>query len=154
MTVLSALYMFIGQFTYFSYGRDLEGKPLITSTWSNGTWFGIALKIIFIVNLLFTYPLVIYPVFQVAEGYLFHSFDKGLKRMWLKNVFRTLVVAFTIVVALILNSKLDKFLALLGGFACAPIAFTLPCLFHYKLCAKTNLEKTVDLTFVIIGCVI
>ena len=53
----------------------------------------------------------------------------------MKNIFRALIVIFTIIVALWLDKKLDKFLALLGAVACIPITFTLPCLFHYKLVA-------------------
>lgn len=59
------------------------------------------------------------------------------------------MVAFTIVLALSLGDSLNQFLSLLGSLACTPIAFTLPALFHYKLCAETRKDKIID--FVIIG---
>ena len=72
------------------------------------------------------------------EHNIFKGVKKGVKRYWLRNLFRALLVLFTVIVALWLGDKLDKFLSLLGGIACIPITFTLPALFHYKLVAKTD----------------
>jgi amino acid permease len=44
---------------------------------------------------------------------------------------------------------LDKLESLNGAFACIPIAFTLPALFHLKLIAKTVKEKIFDIILVI-----
>jgi proton-coupled amino acid transporter len=66
-----------------------------------------------------------------------------------KNIYRASIVAFTVVISLLMGDTLDKFLSLLGAVACTPIAFTLPTLFHYKLCAKTKSERIIDL--IIIG---
>jgi len=59
--------------------------------------------------------------------------EKSKKRMWLKNLFRTIVVLFTVVFCLSLKDSLDKFISVLGSLACTPISFTIPCLFHLKL---------------------
>mmetsp|Transcript_27267 Transcript_27267/g.19682 ORF Transcript_27267/g.19682 Transcript_27267/m.19682 type:complete len:80 (+) Transcript_27267:1392-1631(+) len=40
------------------------------------------------------------------------------------------MVILTIIMGLILYDSLDKFLSLLGGMACTPIAFILPTLFY------------------------
>mmetsp|Transcript_12174 Transcript_12174/g.16812 ORF Transcript_12174/g.16812 Transcript_12174/m.16812 type:complete len:80 (+) Transcript_12174:1198-1437(+) len=42
------------------------------------------------------------------------------------------MVALTVVMGLLLWDSLDKFLSLLGGLACTPIAFILPTLFYIK----------------------
>ena len=48
------------------------------------------------------------------------------------------MIILTIVAALTIDDKLDSFLALLRAFGCIPIAFILPGLFHYRICAHTK----------------
>ena len=55
-----------------------------------------------------------------------------------KNLTRSLIVAASCVVSLLIYNKLDKFLSITGSMSCTPIAFTLPAVFHYKACAKTT----------------
>ena len=74
----------------------------------------------------------------MIEGYIFASWIKSKKRMWMKNLTRAITVIFTIVIALWLNEKLSKFIAFLGAVACIPISFILPNLFHYKLVSETK----------------
>lgn len=67
---------------------------------------------------------------------------------------RTFVVLVTVFIALTANKKLDSFLALLGASSCIPIAFILPAVFHYRLCAFTKKEKFMDLSIVFISIAI
>ena len=71
--------------------------------------------------------------------------------MWMKNLTRALTVMFTIVIALWLNEKLSKFIAFLGAFACIPITFILPNLFHYKLVSETVTQKRIDVLMIVIS---
>ena len=48
------------------------------------------------------------------------------------------MVFFTIVIAITIDEKLDSFLALLGAIGCIPISFSLPALFHYRICLLTK----------------
>jgi proton-coupled amino acid transporter len=64
------------------------------------------------------------------------------------------MVAFTVIISLALGQKLTEFLSLLGGLACTPIAFTLPALFHYKLCAETKKDKYIDIAIIILSLII
>ena len=52
---------------------------------------------------------------------------------WTKNAFRTGVVGVTLLVSYVGSSQLDNFVSLIGAFACTPIAFILPALFHALL---------------------
>ena len=63
------------------------------------------------------------------------------------------MAALTVIVALVADDKLGDFLSLLGAFACIPIAFTLPTLFHYRICAFTRSEKIVDITMIVISII-
>ena len=64
------------------------------------------------------------------------------------------MVIFTIIFSLWMGPMLDQFLSLLGGLACTPIAFTLPTLFHYKLCAETKRQKIIDISIIILSLII
>jgi proton-coupled amino acid transporter len=88
---------------------------------------------------------------MIIEDYLYKGWPKTPKRMWSKNVTRTLLVAFTVVFTMFLGNKMDKFLSILGGLCCTPIAFTFPALFHLKAVAKTRLEKTVDISIIVLS---
>jgi proton-coupled amino acid transporter len=111
----------------------------------------IFVQMIFILNLACSYPLSLYPINLVVESYLFKARQykmKSLKRTWLKNLSRCVIVCSAIYLAIVLASKLDKFLALLGAMLCAPLAFTMPTLCHLKICAKTDNEKIQDIIIV------
>jgi amino acid permease len=45
-----------------------------------------------------------------------------------------------------LGNALDKFISVLGSLACTPISFTLPCIFHLKLCGPelTKSQRYID----------
>ena len=64
------------------------------------------------------------------------------------------MVAFTVVLSVSLMETLDKLESINGAFACIPIAFLLPSLFHYKLVAETRREKIVDLVMVAVSLVL
>jgi amino acid permease len=64
------------------------------------------------------------------------------------------MVAITVILALLLNSSLGKFLSFLGAFTCTPIAFTLPTMFHYKLVAKTQTAKIIDIAIIVATLII
>ena len=62
---------------------------------------------------------------------------------------RTVVVVVSVVIALTVASKIDKFLGLIGALLCAPLAMTIPALIHLRLLAKTTTEKIVDMILII-----
>ena len=62
-----------------------------------------------------------------------------------------MVVALTVGVTVGLGHKIDSFLSILGALTCTPIGFTFPALFHFKVCAKSSLQKTIDMTIVAVS---
>ena len=90
---------------------------------------------LYCINLFITYPLAIHPANMVIEGYMFRGWKKSRKRTWCKNLYRTCLVIFTIVVSLSLRETLDKLMSIVGSLTCTPVAFLLPAIFHYKLVA-------------------
>lgn len=132
----------------------MSKDPLITNILPTRDIAVTAIDIIWIINLIFTYPLVIHPANMVIESYVYRGWPKSAKRKWMKNITRTLLIAFTVVLAVALMDTLDKLESINGAFACIPLAFLLPSLFHYKLVATTRREKIIDLIIAAISAVL
>ena len=97
---------------------------------------------------------MIFPANVILESYIFKNMPKSKKRQWLKNLFRSFMVLFTIVVCLLLQNRLDKFLSLIGTLASTPVSFTIPCLFHLMLCKPDKLNKAIDWGIIAISALI
>ena len=155
IVLLTIFYVFFGNFTYFVYGSKRLGEhPMITDILPAEDIAVTLIDVIWIVNLIFTYPLVIHPANMVLESYIYKGWVKSVKRRWMKNLTRTLLVAFTVVLAVSLMETLDKLESINGAFACIPLAFLLPSLFHYKLVAVTRREKIFDIVIAVISLIL
>jgi len=62
---------------------------------------------------------------------------KSPMKNWIINIQRTAITALAMLGCILLGDSLDKFNSLVGTFAAAPIAFTIPCVMHYYLCQPT-----------------
>lgn len=62
ITVTFLIYVTFGEFCYIIYGSKLV-LPLITSNLPKENVIVAIVKVVFCVNLIFSYPLVIYPAF-------------------------------------------------------------------------------------------
>ena len=114
------------------------------------------LKILFSVNLLFSYPLVIHPANIVIESWLFGTWAKSRKRQMFKNLSRSIIVAVSCVVALTIYDKLDRFLSITGSLTCIPVAFIIPAALHLEVVAKQdNSKKDIIIDWcILVGAVI
>ena len=114
----------------------------------------LVIKVAFSLNLVFSYPLVIFPANIIIEDNLYKGWPKSQRRKWFKNLNRALMVIFTVVVSILMADQLDKFLALLGALGCTPITFTLPTLFHLYLCKPTGFARQLDIFVIALSLVI
>lgn len=71
-----------------------------------------------------------------------------------KNISRTLIVIVSCIIAIWTYEKLDKLLAVTGALTCTPIAFTLPALFHLKVCAESTKDKVIDWIIIVFSVAI
>ena len=85
----------------------------------------------------------------IIENYLFLNWEKTKKRQMTKNVGRLILVGCTVLFTLFLGQKVDKFLSILGALSCTPVAFIFPASFHLKVCAKTFIDKLIDITILV-----
>lgn len=138
MFMLFIVYAGYGSFVLLCYGDQLQ-KPLIIENFPQGIIFGSLIKLVYCFTLIVTIPLNLLPAHLVIEDYFYSK-----KRMTINQrtnycrLNRTLLTGFSVLLAVLLGKKVDIFLALLGSFACIPVAFILPALFHYRICARTK----------------
>jgi len=88
---------------------------------------------------------------EILSKLVFKDGPVTTARKWQKNVFRFFLVCLTAAVAIVGGDDFEKFVSLIGGFACTPLGFVFPALFHYKLVAQTPREKYFDILLVVIG---
>ena len=85
---VTLLYSFFGEFMIFAYGENPNvansfastGSPLITDSLPPSNPWVWVVKILFCFNLIFSYPLVIFPANMVIESYLYAGWPKSKKR--------------------------------------------------------------------------
>ncbi|CAJ2508192.1 Uu.00g093780.m01.CDS01 [Anthostomella pinea] len=150
MIIISVLFITMGAVSYAAYGSKTETVVLLNlpqdSKFVNGVQFLYSLAI------LLSTPLQIFPAIRITENALFTRSGKYNPYIkWQKNMFRFFVVFLCALIAWAGADDLDKFVALVGNFACIPLVFIYPPLLHYKGVAKTRTRKISDICLCIFG---
>ena len=122
----------IGSLGYLVYGPQVQTvvfMNLPSNTWTRG------IQLLYCLAIAFSFPLTVYPPIRITESYIFgssHSGRTSLSVKWSKNIYRSLLVTVLGIIAIGGSSSLDKFVSLIGSFACIPLSFIYPSLFHAK----------------------
>ena len=135
-----------GTVCYMTFGPDMD-EQIITEMLPADNYIVIALKLIFCINMVFSYIIHIKPCNMIIEAWVFKPTDN----MWLINASRFFVCLLGAMGAVLVADKLDKFFGLLGALLCAPVAFIVPACLHYKMLAKSKAEKRVDILLVVLS---
>ncbi|KAF9603683.1 hypothetical protein IFM89_037446 [Coptis chinensis] len=143
MCFISLMYAGFGALGYFAFGD--ETQDIITTNLGKGLLSNLV-QLCLCINLFFTFPLMMNPVYEVFE----RRFWGGRYCFWL----RWLVVLGVSIVALMVPNFAD-FLSLVGSSVCCILGFVLPALFHllvFKEEMKWNI-MVLDVAIVILGMV-
>ncbi|XP_034677801.1 amino acid transporter AVT3B-like, partial [Vitis riparia] len=142
MAFISVMYGGFDTLGYFAFGE--ETKDIITTNLGQGP-LSIMVQLDLCVNLFFTFPLMMNPVYEVME----RRFRDGAYCLWLRWV----AVLGVILVALMVPNFAD-FLSLVGSSVCCVLAFVLPSLFHL-IVFKDQLRKdmALDVAILVLGLV-
>lgn len=119
MIFVAAMYGAFATLGYFAFGPDT--KDIITSNMGTGL-MSTLVQLGLCVNLFFTFPLMMNPVYEVFE----RRFWDGRYCIWL----RWILVLGVSLIALFVPNFAD-FLSLVGSSTCCVLGFVLPALFHY-----------------------
>lgn len=119
MVFIAAMYGAFATMGYFAFGSDT--KDIITANMGTGL-MSTLVQLGLCVNLFFTFPLMMNPVYEVFE----RRFWEGRYCIWLRWI---LVLAVSLIALFVPNFA--DFLSLVGSSTCCVLGFVLPALFHY-----------------------
>ncbi|OMP11342.1 Amino acid transporter, transmembrane [Corchorus capsularis] len=119
MAFITLLYGAFGILGYFAFGE--ETKDMITANLGAGL-LSTLVQLGLCINLFFTFPLMMNPVYEVLE----RRFCQSTYCLWL----RWAVVLGVSLVALMVPNFAD-FLSLVGSSVCCALGFVLPASFHF-----------------------
>lgn len=90
--------------------------------------------------IMFSVPLQLFPALRIIETGLFPrgSGKESNVVKWQKNTFRSGLVLFFLSIAFLGSDSLDNFVSMIGAFACVPLCFIYPALFHWKAINSTS----------------
>ncbi|KAL3428291.1 amino acid transporter [Phlyctema vagabunda] len=153
MIIITVVFISMGALSYAAYGSATETVVILNlpqdSKLVNGVQFLYSLAI------LLSTPLQIFPAIRITENELFTRSGKYNPYIkWQKNVFRFFVVMLCAGIAWFGANDLDKFVSIVGSFACVPLVYIYPPMLHYKGVAKTSFRKACDVLLCIFGLIV
>lgn len=101
------------------------------------------------VNIIFSYPLLIYITNQIIEQYVFAKMRFSALRTWLKNLSRTVVLVAAILIGFFFYYSLHKILSWVGVVIGAFIVLVTPALVHNKVCATARYTRVTNILIAI-----
>ncbi|XP_039820987.1 amino acid transporter AVT3C-like [Panicum virgatum] len=121
MAFIAIMYGLFGAMGYLAFGAAT--RDIITTNLGTG-WLSVLVQLGLCINLFFTMPVMMNPVYEVAERLLCGK----RYAWWLRWI---LVVAVGLLAMLVPNFA--DFLSLVGSSVCVVLGFVLPAVFHLKV---------------------
>ncbi|KAI0533992.1 transmembrane amino acid transporter [Xylaria digitata] len=153
MILITIIFTAVGALCYATFGKDTSIE--IINNYPQTSKFVNAVQFLYSLAVLAGNPVQLFPAIRILEGGLFghRSGKQSLRTKWKKNAFRSLLVFICGAVSIIGTGNLDKFVALIGSFACVPLVYIYPAYLHYKGVATSRAAKIGDIIFMIGGLV-
>lgn len=155
MVTITLIFISMGALSYAAYGSQVQTVVLLNLPKNSG--FVNIVQALYSLAILLSTPLQLFPAIRIIENGLFVRSGKyNSKIKWQKNIFRCFLVFFTAFVAWGGAADLDRFVSLVGSFACIPLVYVYPPLLHLKAMARGDWQKASDLVLVAfgIGCMV
>lgn len=170
MVIISVVFISMGALSYAAYGSHTRTVIILNMPQDNKLVNGV--QFIYSLAILLSTPLQIYPAIEITSQQLFSrtgKYNPWIK--WQKNVFRFFMVILCALIAWLGANNLDKFVALVGSFACVPLVYIYPVSFasirgqpesfanqlplqplmHYRVAATQRWQKVLDIILVVFG---
>lgn len=125
MIIITVVFLSAGALSYAAFGSKTKTVVLLNMPQDNK--FVNAVQFIYSLAILLSTPLQIYPAIEITSQQLFSKTGKYNPYVkWKKNFFRFFMVALCACIAWAGAGDLDKFVSLVGSFACIPLVFIYP----------------------------
>ncbi len=125
MIVITVIFVSMGALSYAAYGSAT--KTVVILNLPQDDKFVNAIQFLYSLAILLSTPLQLFPAIRITENELFTRSGKYNPYIkWKKNVFRFFLVMVCAAIAWGGAGDLDKFVALVGSFACVPLVYVYP----------------------------
>lgn len=154
MSLITLLFTTVGALCYATFGPAT--KIEIIDNYPQSSPLVNTVQFLYALAVLVGTPVQLFPAIRIIESKFFARSPSGKRdasTKWKKNAFRAFLAALCAAIAIAGASNLDRFVALIGSFACVPLVYIYPAYLHYKGVAETKWEKIGDLAFVALGVV-
>ena len=152
MVIITIIFASIGALCYATFGDQTSVE--IISNFPQDSKLVNAVQFLYSLAVLVGTPVQLFPATRILETSLFgdrRSGKRSLALKWKKNALRAAITLLCAVISVVGASDLDKFVALIGSFACVPLVYIYPALLHYKGVAEGTWSKIVDIVIILVG---
>ena len=137
MVIITIIFTSMGFLSYAAFGSATKTVVLLNLPQENR--FVNAVQFLYSLAILLSTPLQLFPAIRILENELFTRSGKNDPFVkWQKNVFRFLIVMMCAFIGWAGAGDLDKFVALVGSFACVPLVNIYPVGTPSKICDTCN----------------
>ena len=141
MVIITIIFVSAGALSYAAYGSAT--KTVVILNMPQDDKFVNVVQFLYSLAILLSTPLQLFPAIRIMENELFTrsgKYNPGIK--WKKNGFRFFLVMLCAFVAWGGADDLDKFVSLVGSFACVPLIYVYPVCTLYSPSHLPNLTNT------------
>ena len=125
MIILTVVYISMGALSYAAYGSATRTVVLLNMPQDDR--LVNAVQLLYSLAILLSTPLQLFPAIRIMENGIFSRSGKHNPYIkWKKNIFRFFLVMACALLAWGGADDLDKFVALVGSFACVPLVYIYP----------------------------
>jgi len=152
MVIITLIFTSIGALCYATFGSSTSVE--IISNYPQTSPLVNAVQFLYSMAVLAGTPVQLFPAARILETTLFGEQASGKRSRatkWYKNALRIGTTLMCGIIAIAGASDLDKFVALIGSFACVPLVYIYPALLHYRAIAETRGEKAGDVAVMAVG---
>lgn len=154
MLLITIIFTSVGALCYATFGE--RTKIQVISNFPQDSPLVNAVQFLYSLAVLAGEPVQLFPAVRILETSLFGDRASGAKSAavkWQKNAVRITALAVCVGVSILGATDLDKFVSLIGSFACVPLVYIYPAYLHYKGVAETKGAKVVDIILMITGLI-
>ncbi|KAI8935192.1 hypothetical protein NX059_007783 [Plenodomus lindquistii] len=153
MILITIIFTSVGVLCYGTFGENVSVE--VITNFPQSSKLVNAVQFLYSLAVLVGTPVQLFPAMRTIELKIFGraSGKQSNLTKWKKNAFRTALVLLCGVIAAVGASDLDKFVALIGSFACVPLVYIYPAYLHYKGVAERPWAKFGDIAMMLLGLV-